>query len=40
MQDNFSWRSPRVSGATKINNNQLLKEENLAFIGYGVVGAA
>jgi hypothetical protein len=39
MQDDFSWRSPRVSGAAKINNNQLLEEENLAFIGYGVVGA-
>jgi hypothetical protein len=40
MQDDFSWRSPRVSGATKVNNNRLLKEENLAFIGCAVVGAA
>jgi hypothetical protein len=40
MQDDFSWRSPRVSGAAKVNNNRLLEEENLAFIGCGVVGAA
>jgi hypothetical protein len=40
MQDDFSWRSPRVSGVAKVNNNQLLVEENLAFIGCGVVGAA
>jgi hypothetical protein len=29
-----------VSGAVKVNNNRFLKEENLAFIGCGVVGAA
>jgi hypothetical protein len=29
-----------VSGAAKVNNNRLLEEENLAFIGCGVVGAA
>jgi hypothetical protein len=40
MQDDFSWRSLRVSGATKVNNNQLLVEENLSFIGCGVVGTA
>jgi hypothetical protein len=40
MQGNFSWRSPRVSGAAKINNNRFLEEENLAFILCGVVGAA
>jgi hypothetical protein len=40
MQDDFSWRSPRVSGAAKVNNNRLLEEENLAFIGCGMVGAA
>jgi hypothetical protein len=33
MQDDFSWWSPRVWGGTKVNNNQLLVEENLAFIG-------
>jgi hypothetical protein len=40
MQDDFLWRSLRVSGAAKVNNNQLLEEENLAFIGCGVVGVA
>jgi hypothetical protein len=40
MQDDFSWRSPRVSVAAKGNNNQFLEEENLAFIGCGVVGTA
>jgi hypothetical protein len=40
MQDDFSWQSPRVSVAAKVNINQLLVEENLAFIGCGVVGAA
>jgi hypothetical protein len=40
MQEDFLWRSPRVSGAAKVNNNQLLEDENLAFIGYGVVGVA
>jgi hypothetical protein len=30
---------PRVSGAAKVNNNRLLVEEDLAFIGWGVVGA-
>jgi hypothetical protein len=40
MQDDFSWRSPRVLDAAKVNNNQFLEEENLAFIGCGVVGAA
>jgi hypothetical protein len=40
MQDDFLWRSPRVSGAVKVNNNRLLEEENLAFIWCGVVGAA
>jgi hypothetical protein len=40
MQDDFSWRSPRVSGVAKVNNNQILEDKNLAFIGYGVVGAA
>jgi hypothetical protein len=29
-----------VSVAAKVNNNQLLVEENLAFIGCGAVGAA
>jgi hypothetical protein len=29
-----------VLGATKVNDNWLLEEENLAFIGCGVVGAA
>jgi hypothetical protein len=40
MQDDFSWRSPRVSGMAKVNDNRFLEGENLAFIGYGVVGAA
>jgi hypothetical protein len=40
MQNDFSRRSPRVSGAVKVNNNRILVEENLAFIGCGVVGAA
>jgi hypothetical protein len=40
MQDDFSWRSPEWSGAAKVNNNRFLEEENLAFIWYGVVGAA
>jgi hypothetical protein len=40
MQDDFSWWSPRVSGAVKVNNNRLLEEENLAFVGCGVVDAA
>jgi hypothetical protein len=40
MQDDFSWRSPQVSGAAKVNNNRYLEEENLAFIECGVVGAA
>jgi hypothetical protein len=40
MQDDFLWRSPRVSVAAKVNDNLLLEEENLAFIGCGVVGAA
>jgi hypothetical protein len=31
---------PRVSVAAKVNNNRLLKEKNLAFIGCDVVGAA
>jgi hypothetical protein len=39
MQDDFSWRSPQVSGAAKVNNNRLLEEENLAFIWCDVVGA-
>jgi hypothetical protein len=39
MQDDFLWRSPRVSGVAKVDN-WLLEEENLAFIGCGVVGAA
>jgi hypothetical protein len=29
-----------VSGAAKVNNNRFLEEENLAFIGCAVVGAA
>jgi hypothetical protein len=29
-----------VSGVAKVNNNQLLVEENLAFIGCAIVGAA
>jgi hypothetical protein len=29
-----------VLGAAKVNNNRLLEEENLAFIGCGVVDAA
>jgi hypothetical protein len=36
IQDDFSRRSPRVSGASKVNNNQLLEEEKLAFVGCGV----
>jgi hypothetical protein len=40
MQDDFLWRSPRVLGAAKVNDNRFLEEENLAFIGCGVVGAA
>jgi hypothetical protein len=40
MQDDFSWRSPRMSGVVKVNNNRLLEGENLAFIGCDVVGAA
>jgi hypothetical protein len=28
-----------VSGEAKVNNNRLLKEENLAYIGCDVVGA-
>jgi hypothetical protein len=40
MQDDFSWRSPRVSGIAKVNDNRFLEEENLAFIGCGVVGVA
>jgi hypothetical protein len=39
MQDDFSWRSPRVSGAAKVNNNRLLEEGNLAFIACGVDAA-
>jgi hypothetical protein len=35
MQDDFSWRSPRVPGAAKVNN-QLLEEKNLAFVLCGV----
>jgi hypothetical protein len=31
---------PQVLGATKVNDNQFLKGENLAFIGYGMVGVA
>jgi hypothetical protein len=30
---------PRVSGVAKVNNNRLLEEENLAFIGCGVSAA-
>jgi hypothetical protein len=33
MQDDFSWPSPRVSVAAKVNDNRFLEEENLAFIG-------
>jgi hypothetical protein len=40
MQDDFSWQSPRVLGAAKVNDNQLLVDENLAFIGCGMVDAA
>jgi hypothetical protein len=40
MQDDFSWWSPRVSGAAKVNKNQLLEEENLAFVGCAAVGTA
>jgi hypothetical protein len=40
MQDDFSWRSPRASGVMKINDNQFLEEENLAFIWCGGVDAA
>jgi hypothetical protein len=40
MQDDFSWRSLQVSGAAKVNDNWLLEEENLAFIGCAIVGAA
>jgi hypothetical protein len=29
-----------VSGAVKVNDNRFLEEENLAFVGCGVVGAA
>jgi hypothetical protein len=36
MQDDFSWRSPRVSGAAKVNNNRFVEDKNLAFVGYGV----
>jgi hypothetical protein len=36
MQDDL-WRSPRVSGAAKVNNNRFLEKENLAFIGCGAV---
>jgi hypothetical protein len=36
MQDDFSWRSPRVLGAAKVNDNQFLEEENLAFVGCGI----
>jgi hypothetical protein len=36
----FHGGAPRVSGAAKVNNNRLLEEENLAFIGCGVVGVA
>jgi hypothetical protein len=39
MQDDFLWRSPRVLGVAKVNNNRILEEKNLAFIGCGVVGA-
>jgi hypothetical protein len=40
MQDDCSRRIPRVSGAAKVNDNRLLEEEKLAFIGCSVVGAA
>jgi hypothetical protein len=40
MQDDFPWRSPRVSSVAKVNNNRFLEEENLAFIGCGMVGVA
>jgi hypothetical protein len=40
MQDDFSWRSPRASGAAKVNDNRLLEEENLAFVGCAAFGAA
>jgi hypothetical protein len=29
-----------VSGTTKVNNNRLLEEENLAFIGCAIIDAA
>jgi hypothetical protein len=29
-----------VSGVAKVNNNRLLEEENLAFVGCAAVGAA
>ena len=31
MQGEFARRSPRVSGAAKVNNNRLWVEEHLAF---------
>jgi hypothetical protein len=40
MQDDFSWRSPRVSVVAKVNDNWRLEEENLAFIECAIVGAA
>jgi hypothetical protein len=40
MQDDCSWRSPRGLGAAKVNDNWLLEEENLAFVGCAAVGAA
>jgi hypothetical protein len=39
MQDDFSWRSPRVSGVAKVNNNRPLEDKNLAFIGCDVSAA-
>jgi hypothetical protein len=38
MQDDFLWWSPRVSGMAKVNDNRLMEDENLAFIGCGMVG--
>jgi hypothetical protein len=34
----FHGGAPECRVRQKVNNNQLLEEENLAFIGYGLVG--
>jgi hypothetical protein len=40
MLDDFHGGAPDCRVRQKVNKNRLLEEENLAFIGCGVVGAA